>query len=248
MSHSFTCMCGKALPERWGRGRQKKYCSESCKQHAKRVRAVEKRVKRMREQRSKLYIVPVNLERANAFVSLLHRHNKAVPGAKFCLGVIDEDGTLRGVAIIGRPVARLLDDGLTLEVNRVATDGSPNTCSALYAAARKTAFAMGNKRLVTYTLQAESGASMRGAGWKRVAETPVSPQGWLNRAGRKTQEVYHSKKWRWETLNPEFLRDKRRPTFIGMSTRSEKTRKAETNDADNRGLHPDDIHRSFPAD
>ncbi len=208
---SLVCICGNALPERCGSGRQKKYCSESCKQRAKRVRATEKRVKRMREQRSKLYIVPLSLERANAFVSLLHRHNKAVPGAKFCLGVIDEQGTLRGVAIIGRPVARLLDDGLTLEVNRVATDGSPNTCSALYAAARKTAFAMGHKRLVTYTLQEESGASMRGAGWKRVAETQASPAGWLNRAGRKTQTVYQSNKWRWETLNPEFLRNKQRP-------------------------------------
>jgi hypothetical protein len=197
-----------------GKGRRSKYCSEACKQKAKRVRASEKRVKRMREQRSKLYIVPVSLERANAFVSLLHRHNKVVPGAKFCLGVIDEQGMLRGVAIIGRPVARLLDDGLTLEVNRVATDGSPNACSALYAAARKTAFAMGYKRLITYTLQEESGASMRGAGWKRAAETQASPTGWLNRAGRKVQAVYQSNKWRWETLNPEFLRDRQRPTLL----------------------------------
>jgi len=168
----------------------------------------------MREQRSKLYIVPLNLDKANTFVSLLHRHNKAVPGAKFCLGVIDEPGTLRGVAIVGRPVARLLDDGLTLEVNRVTTDGTPNACSILYATARKTAFAMGYKRLITYTLQEESGASMRGAGWKRVAETKASPSGWLNRVGRKAQAVYQSNKWRWETLNPEFLRNKHRPTLI----------------------------------
>lgn len=211
--NELMCICGNDLPERCGKGRRKKYCSESCKQRAKRVRTTEKRVKRTGGQRSKLYIVPLNLERANAFVSLLHRHNKAVPGAKFCLGVIDEQGTLRGVAIIGRPIARMLDDGLTLEVNRVATDGAPNACSALYAGARKTAFAMGYKRLVTYTLQEESGASMRGAGWKRVAETHAS-EGWLNRAGRKAQSVYQSNKWRWETLNPEFLRDRQRPTLL----------------------------------
>jgi hypothetical protein len=172
-----------------------------------------KRITLMREQRSKLYIVPCSLDTANAFVTLLHRHNKAVPGAKFCVGVTDEAGHLCGVAIVGRPVARNLDDGFTLEVNRLTTNGTINACSALYGAARKAAFDLGYRRLVTYTLMDESGASMRGAGWTRVAEVQAS-QGWHSRAGRKEQSVYLANKWRWETINPEYARNKARPTQI----------------------------------
>lgn len=73
-----------------------------------------------------------------------------------------------GVAIVGRPVSRHLDDGWTLEVNRLCTDGSRNACSALYAAAWRAARAMGYKRLVTYILESENGASLRAAGWKCV--------------------------------------------------------------------------------
>jgi hypothetical protein len=83
---------------------------------------------------------------------------------------VDEAGEVRGVAIVGRPVSRALDNGLTLEVNRVATDGCPNACSALYGASWRAAKALGYRRLVTYTLEDEGGASLRGAGWRVVAE------------------------------------------------------------------------------
>lgn len=194
-----------------GRGRKPKYCSDACKQEAFRNRKASIRNKWLREQRSKLYIVPLSLEQANTFVSQHHRHNKPVVRAKFYIGVIDEAGLLRGVAIVGRPVARLLDDGLTLEVNRVATDGVPNGCSALYAASRKIAFEMGYQRLVTYTLPDEGGFSLRGAGWKRVSEIRGHAQGWQNRIGRERQEIATVNKWRWETVNPAC---KNRPTFI----------------------------------
>lgn len=119
--------------------------------------------------RKLLEVVPMDLADANAFVEAVHRHHKPVVGHKFSLGVLNPT-QLCGVAIIGRPVARFLDDGWTLEVTRVATDGTPNACSALYGAARRACFALGYKRLITYTLKAESGSSLKGAGWKCLGE------------------------------------------------------------------------------
>ena len=87
---------------------------------------------------SQLSIVPCDFAEANAFVSKHHRHHKPIPGAKFSVAVA-QNGEIVGVAMVGRPVARMLDDGLTLEVNRVATDGTRNACSILYAAAWRAA-------------------------------------------------------------------------------------------------------------
>ena len=117
----------------------------------------------------RLQIVPCELAEANEFVRQHHRHHRPVPGHKFSLAVIAGERVC-GVAIVGRPVARMSDDGMTLEVNRVATDGTPNACSALYGAARRATFALGYRRLVTYTLPSEGGASLRGAGWKLLGE------------------------------------------------------------------------------
>lgn len=196
-----TCLCGKEIPERQGKGRSRKYCSDACQQQAYRNRKRAKRNRLLQEQRSRLFIVPVSLKDANAFVSHYHRHNKPVPIAKFTIGVVDETGLLRGIAIVNNPIVPQLMDTWTAEVIRVATDGCQNACSALYAASRKIAFAMGYQKLITYTLQEESGASMRGAGWQRVKETKAN-RGWSHRTGRKDQEVYTKDKWRWETINP----------------------------------------------
>lgn len=116
-----------------------------------------------------LAITPINLDEANAFVATHHRHHKPVPGAKFSVAV-SEGETVRGVAIVGRPVARMADDGWTLEVNRVCTDGAKNACSMLYGAAWRAARAMGYRRLITYTLPEEGGASLRAAGWKLLGQ------------------------------------------------------------------------------
>lgn len=112
-----------------------------------------------------LDLIPMNLDEANAFVAAHHRHHKPVVGYKFAMGVAEGE-TVRGVAIVGRPVARRLDDGWTLEVNRVCTDGVRNGCSMLYAASWRAAKALGYRRLITYTMPEEGGASLRGAGWK----------------------------------------------------------------------------------
>lgn len=107
-----------------------------------------------------LDIVPVSLKEANAFVEQHHRHHKPVAGHKFSIGCTDGEQIV-GVAIIGRPVARYLDDGWTLEVNRLATDGTRNACSMLHAAAWRAARAMGYKKLSTYILACETGSSLR---------------------------------------------------------------------------------------
>ena len=121
--------------------------------------------------KSKLTIVPISLKESNVFVARHHRHHKPVVGHKFSLAVADETEKVRGIAIVGRPVSRMEDNGWTLEVTRVATDGCDNACSALYGAARRATWALGYKRLVTRILNSETGTSLRGAGWKCLGES-----------------------------------------------------------------------------
>ena len=114
-------------------------------------------------------VTPITLTEANQFVAEHHRHHPPVVGHKFSIAVSDDAG-VRGVVIVGRPAARAYDDGWTLEVTRCCTDGVRNGCSMLYGAARRAAFAMGYRRLITYTLaDDESGSSLRGAGWREIA-------------------------------------------------------------------------------
>lgn len=120
-----------------------------------------------------LHLVPVRSRDARAYVAMWHRHHQPPQGQVFAVGVADHQDVLRGVAIVGRPVARLYDDGHTLEVTRVATDGARNACSMLYGACWRAAQALGYARLITYTQATESGASLRGAGWRVVARRPA---------------------------------------------------------------------------
>lgn len=123
-----------------------------------------------------LTIVPITLRDAKAFVKKYHRHNKPPIGHKFSIAV-QNSGTIVGVAIAGRPVARALDDGLTLEVIRTCTDGHPNANSMLYGAIWKAAKAMGYRKCLTYTQVEETGASLRAVGWVRSKELPARA-GW----------------------------------------------------------------------
>lgn len=120
----------------------------------------------------RLTVVPLSLADANEYVEQYHRHHKRVVGHKFSIGVADDAGELRGAAIVGRPVARARDDGWTLEVARLVTDGCENACSALYAAAWRAAKAMGYTRIGTYILVDEPGTSLKAAGWKAIHQTP----------------------------------------------------------------------------
>lgn len=119
-----------------------------------------------------LRLVPISLAQANEHVAAWHRHNRPTVGHKFSVGAADEEDVLRAIAIVGRPVARHLDDKLTLEVLRVASDGTRNANSLLYGACARAAFAMGYRRLITYTQADEGGSSLRASGWRVIAERP----------------------------------------------------------------------------
>ncbi|MDA2807191.1 XF1762 family protein [Nocardiopsis suaedae] len=125
-----------------------------------------------RRRHEDMELVPVPLAEAKAFVEVWHRHLGPPRGHKFSLGLRHADGVLVAVAIVGRPVARGLDDGRTLEVTRLASDGTPNACSRLLAASWRAAKALGYRRMVTYTRADEPGTSLRAAGWRRAAELP----------------------------------------------------------------------------
>ena len=145
-----------------------------------------------------LRLVPVSFTEAQQFVAMWHRHHRPPVGHKFSLGVADEHDVLVGVATVGRPVARHFDDGMTLEVNRTATDGTPNANSMLYGAAARATFALGYRRLITYTQQGESGSSLKGAGWKVIAER--SPRAGWDTPSRPQEDhgVDHMPRTLWE--------------------------------------------------
>lgn len=117
----------------------------------------------------RLALLPITLTDANAFVQRHHRHHPPVVGHKFSLAAA-KGGRIVGVAIVGRPVSRIRDDGFTLEITRLCTDGTRNACSFLYGAAARAAFALGYVRIGTYTLPSEGGASLRAASWQLSGE------------------------------------------------------------------------------
>ncbi len=145
-------------------------------------------------------LLPTTLEEANEFVRLYHRHHKPVVGHKFSIAAFDGEKII-GVAIISRPTARMSDNGLTLEVTRLATDGTKNACSFLYGAARRATFALGYKRLITYTLPEEGGGSLKGAGWKLLGEAGGGK--WSRESRPRIDTHPLQKKLKWETVYPD---------------------------------------------
>ena len=144
-----------------------------------------------------LELAPITLKEANTFIGRWHRHHAPVVGHKFSIAISDGD-KVRGVVTVGRPVARLLDNGWTLEVNRCCTDGVKNGCSKLYSAAWQAAKALGYKKLVTYTLPSEGGASLRASGWKCLGEKGGGNWNVKSRPRVDTEEELRQLKLRWE--------------------------------------------------
>lgn len=105
-------------------------------------------------------IKPITFKTACEFISTHHRHHRPTVGCKFCVGLFDNEKMV-GCAVCGRPVSRYLDDGLTCEINRLCTDGTRNACSMLYGAACRIAKEMGYKKIITYILMSENGASLK---------------------------------------------------------------------------------------
>lgn len=143
----------------------------------------------------RLSLVPMPRDEANAFIAQHHRHHGRVAGHLFAIGAAVEERVV-AVAVIGRPVSRALQDGWTAEVTRVASDGTRNACSFLYGAAWRAAKAIGYRRLVTYTLPEESGASLRGAGWRLIGEAGGGT--WQRRGRPRVDKHPLQKKLRWE--------------------------------------------------
>ncbi len=143
----------------------------------------------------------IELKDANAFVEQYHRHHKPVVGHRFSIACVIDD-TVHGVAIVGRPVARMVDPSTTLEVTRLVTDGTANACSFLYGAAARAGKELGYSKIQTYILESETGITLKASGWKIAAVTQGG--GWKHTDGkpRRTDQPTE-KKIRWEkVLNP----------------------------------------------
>lgn len=132
------------------------------------------------DRQLKVTVIPLTLPEANSLVAKWHRHHAPIPGGFgwFCVGAV-VDRRIVGCAIAGRPTNRNNDDRQTVEVLRLATNGTGNTCSALLGACARAARAIGARRIITYTLTSESGTSLRAAGWK-CEDADTGPSWWTN--------------------------------------------------------------------
>ena len=175
-----------------------------------------------------LEIIPITIRAANEFVEMYHRHNKKVQGARFAVGCLSNPvntfrdthnpvntfrdthnpvntfrDTLVAVAIVGRPVARKLDNGLTAEITRLCAkpEAPKNACSFLYGRCWRIWQQMGGTRMITYTFRKEAGGSIRATGWRMIGATRGFGdhlKGWQTRANREKQENVKEPKFRWE--------------------------------------------------
>lgn len=123
-----------------------------------------------------IHLRPITVKDASRFVARHHRHNDAPVGAMWAIACCrDGDDEPCGVAIVGRPKARKLQDGWTCEVTQLGTDGVRNGCSMLYGAAARAAKAMGYRRITTLLLATEPGSSIKAAGWTKDHEIDAMP-------------------------------------------------------------------------
>lgn len=141
---------------------------------------------------------PLTLAQANELVLGMHRHHKPTRGHRFSIGAF-VDGQCVGAVIVGRPVARMVDQYAVAEVTRLVTDGTRNACSFLYARAAQAAQAMGFERIQTYTLPEEGGASLRAVGWTCDGVLRRDGEAWTSRTGRRTDQPTTAKV-RWHRV------------------------------------------------
>ena len=142
-----------------------------------------------------MQIKPISYKDAAQYVDDNHRHHSRPVGHKFSIACYDND-SLCGVAMVGRPVSRYLDDGATLEVNRLCTDGTKNACSMLYSAAWRACKALGYTRIITYTLASEPGTSLRASGWH--CDGLAGGMKWTGEREKANQKWPAEMKIRWE--------------------------------------------------
>ncbi len=149
----------------------------------------------------RLRLVPVSLAQANEHVAAWHRHHDPVIQCKFTVGASDDADVLRSVAIVESPKARGNADGMTLEITRLASDGTRNACSILYGACIRATFALGYRRLITYIQEGETGASLKASGFRLVAERPAR-RGWSTPSRPRDNTRYGSvPRQLWEAVS-----------------------------------------------
>ncbi len=155
-----------------------------------------------------LTIVPIELSEANALVKRWHRHHKEAQGHRFSIGVYDtKKQKLVGAAIVGRPVARLVNWRTTVEVVRLVSDGTKNACSILYAASARVAKELGYEKIQTYILDTETGTSLLASGWVCENKAAGGGHGWHSRSGRRDDQPENTKQ-RWvKVLRPPVSRE-----------------------------------------
>jgi hypothetical protein len=139
--------------------------------------------------------VPITFREAKAYIAEHHRHHRPPQGMKVAIGCHDGQ-KLVGVVVLGRPVSRMLDDRSTAEVTRLCADGTRNACSFLYAAAKRCAFAMGYRRVITYILKSESGVSLKASGWRFVGA--AGGGSWSRPSRSRTDKAPLEAKQLWE--------------------------------------------------
>lgn len=135
----------------------------------------------------KLSLFPATIKQANEMIERLHRHHKRVVGHRFSIGCQSENG-IHGIAVVGRPVAREIDQYNVAEVTRLVSDGTPHVCSKLYAACARAAEAMGFNWIQTSILEDELGTSLIAAGWE--FDHIIKGRDWNTpaRGGRRTDQ------------------------------------------------------------
>lgn len=141
-------------------------------------------------------IIPLTLKQANIFILDNHRHHKPVVGCRFCIAAVSKNRALIGVAIVGRPTARMTDQNFVAEVTRLCTDGSMNGCSFLYAACSRIAREMGFEKIQTFILESETGVSLKASGWVFDGWSAGGDWNRLSRGGRRTDQP-QVRKQRW---------------------------------------------------
>lgn len=165
------------------------------------------------EGRAVVRVRPVSLNAARSWIAECHRHlRRPVTGWLFGVEILSDDGERIGVACAGRPASRMLQDGETCEITRVAVvEGHRNACSFAYGALRRAAAALGYARVVTYTLADEPGSSLRAAGFVDCgpagggeADRPSRRRGPVEQSGMK-------RRWEWRATAPAPPREGDRP-------------------------------------
>lgn len=139
-------------------------------------------------------IAPCTVKAARKVVRAWHRDLPDIQGGLFAAQCVDGDGSCVGVAIAGNP-SRVWQGQAKLVIQRVATQGYENACSALYGALCRAAKALGYHEVWTYTLPHEPGTSLRAAGFMDMGLTDGGEWDRPSRARKPAKCPQKKRRW-----------------------------------------------------